>query len=274
MGRILVIVPTYNERENIRLLVEEVLSLVPSVDLMLVDDASPDGTADVAEQLFGCLPNFSVLRRTGCRGLGPSYVEAFQVAVAHGYSRIVQMDADLSHDPKQLMDLVRATESADVAIGSRYCTGGGVHRWPIHRLVLSQGANAYIRATLRLPVHDATSGYRCYTRRALSVIHLDRIESTGFAFQVEMIHRAHCAGLRIVEVPILFGNRCRGRSKMSGRMISEMARLPFRLRSQIAMSRSPEAGGRGPESSLSPPPHVTHLPERREPCGSDALDSL
>jgi dolichol-phosphate mannosyltransferase len=212
-------------------------------DLMLVDDQSPDGTADVAEQVFGRLPNFSVLRRTGARGLGRSYVEAYQVAVAAGYSHIVQMDADLSHQPTSIVDLLRAAEAADVVIGSRYCPGGGVSHWPLTRLALSRCANAYVRAATRLPIRDTTSGYRCYTREALASLPMDQIESTGFAFQVEMTYRAYSAGLRITEIPIIFLNRRSGRSKMTRRVIVEMLLLPWRLRSQagrLPARQSPE----------------------------------
>lgn len=227
----LVIVPTYNERDNVQPLVKELLSAVPMADLILVDDRSPDGTADLAEQLFGRLPNFSVLRRNGPRGLGRSYVEAYRTAMAAGYSRVVQMDADLSHDPRYLTVLLRAAESADVVIGSRYCPGGGVRHWPVARLLMSRCANVYIRAATHLATHDSTSGYRCYTRRALASIPLDQIKSTGFAFQVEMTSCARSAGLRIVEVPIVFLNRRRGQSKMSIKLGIELALLPWRLRS-------------------------------------------
>lgn len=230
MSRNLIIVPTYNERDNVQELVEGILTTVPGADIMLVDDSSPDGTADLAERLFGNLPNFRVLRRSGPRGLGRSYVDAYRTALAGCWIRVIQMDADLSHDPHCIPALLEAACTADVVIGSRYCPGGSVRNWPLRRHVTSRLANTYVRNLLNLPVRDATSGYRCYTRCALEQVGLSRIQSRGFAFQVEMTYLAHRRGLRIVEVPIVFVDRHLGRSKADLSVVIEMLFLPWRLR--------------------------------------------
>ncbi len=210
---------------------EQIRAAVPNAYLLLVDDNSPDGTADLAEKLFGDNPNFSVLRRTGPRGLGRSYVDGYQRSVAAGYARVVQMDADLSHDPKFLPALIQAAvEGADVVVGSRYCAGGGVRDWPLRRRLLSRFANMYVRAIMGFAVHDSTSGFRCYSRRALERMGLQQIVSNGYAFQVEMTHRAHKDGLRMVEVPIIFVDRQQGKSKISRTVILESIVMPWRLR--------------------------------------------
>jgi dolichol-phosphate mannosyltransferase len=228
--RTLVIVPTYNEKDNIPSLVEQVLAVVPDADFLLVDDNSPDGTADLAESLFGSDIRFSVLRRTGLRGLGRSYVDGYRHAIATGYARVVQMDADFSHDPKYIPSLIKAAEVADVVLGSRYCAGGGVTDWPMRRLLLSKFANFYVAVVTGLPVRDATAGFRCYSRRALERIHIDEIVSNGYAFQVEMTHRAKEAGLRIAETPIIFTDRLKGQSKISRAVLIESMVIPWKLR--------------------------------------------
>jgi dolichol-phosphate mannosyltransferase len=228
--RTLIIVPTYNERENIPALFERIFDTVPDADLLLVDDNSPDGTADLAGQLFGEDPRFYILRRTGPRGLGRSYVEGYQWALTAGYARVAQMDADFSHDPKYLPALIEASRGADVVLGSRYCPGGGVQNWPFHRLFLSKFANRYVCAITGLPVRDSTSGFRCYTQRALERVQVHTIESNGYAFQVEMTYRARAAGLRIEEIPILFVDRTQGRSKLSRKVLIESMIMPWRLR--------------------------------------------
>jgi len=233
----LIIVPTYNERENIPLLVPQIFQAAHAADLLLVDDNSPDGTADLAERLFGDDPRFSVLRRAGPRGLGLSYVDGYRKALTAGYARVVQMDADFSHDPKYLPELIRAEETADVVFGSRYCPGGGVRNWPLRRVLLSRFANLYVRAIAGLPIRDSTSGFRCYSRRALERIQLNEIVSNGYAFQVEMTYRAHAAGLRLVETPIIFVDRQQGRSKISRAVILESMVMPWRLRFSRRVAR-------------------------------------
>ena len=231
--RTLIIIPTYNEAENIALLAAQIANALPEAHLLLVDDASPDGTADIATRLFAtdaAYKNYRVLRRTGLRGLGRAYREGFDKALAEGYDLIIQMDADLSHDPCHLPELVEATRHADLVIGSRYCLGGGVKNWPWRRILLSRFAVWYVRTLTHVPLADATAGYRCWTRRALESVELETLLSEGYSFQVEMSYRASRAGMRIAEVPILFVDRQYGRSKISRTVLLESIVLPWRLR--------------------------------------------
>jgi dolichol-phosphate mannosyltransferase len=228
--RTLIVVPTYNERENIARLVAELLTVAPEADVCLLDDASPDGTADRAEELFGRDPRFSVLRRAGARGYGRSLVDGYRRALEGGYARLVQLDADFSHDPRRIPALVEASHAADVVIGSRYCEGGGVENWPVRRRALSRFANAYVARITGLRVRDATSGFRCYTRRALRALLEGRIAGEGYAFLVEATYRARRAGLAVAEVPITFTDRREGQSKMSRQIIIESILMPWRLR--------------------------------------------
>ncbi len=230
LGRTLIIIPTYNERENVGTLIPQVLSVVPDSDVLLVDDNSPDGTADYAEELFVAEPRFAVLRRKGPRGLGRSYVDGYRYAIDLGYPRLVQMDADFSHDPNSLPDLIKPSEANDVVIGSRYCEGGRVDNWPIHRRFLSRFANRYVSSITGLSVQDATSGFRCYRRKALESIMKDSILAEGYAFQVETVYKVLKDRLSIVEIPITFVDRREGRSKISRRVIIESIIIPWRLR--------------------------------------------
>jgi len=231
----IIVVPTYNEAENIPLLVEQVARIMPEAHLLLMDDNSPDQTAEKAERLFASNPAYAayrVVRRTGPRGLGRAYRDGFQRALAEKYDRIFQMDADLSHDPVHLPEMLRASESADLVIGSRYCPGGGVRNWPKRRLWLSRFACRYVQFVARIPISDATAGYRCWTRDALETVQLETVESEGYSFQVEMSHRAVVAGMRIEEVPIVFTDRQFGRSKISRAVLVESFLRPWRLRVQ------------------------------------------
>jgi dolichol-phosphate mannosyltransferase len=226
----LVILPTYNEIENVGPLAEQILSIAPDADLLLVDNNSPDGTADHAEKLFAKEPRFSVLRREGPRGLGRSYVDGYKTAVARGYARLIQMDADFSHDPARLPDILKAARAADVVIGSRYCPGGGIGNWPLRRRALSRFANFYVSKITGMKVGDATSGYRCYSRRALEYVLQNQIAAEGYAFLVESIYRLSEAGFQIAEVPIIFVDRREGQSKISRKVIFESVLIPWRLR--------------------------------------------
>ena len=228
--RTLVIVPTYNERENVPKLIQQIFSIVPEVDVLLIDDNSPDATANCAEELFGSDPRFSIMRRVGPRGLGRSYAEGYLYALNRGYTMIVQMDADFSHDPKSIPDLIKASDTAEVVVGSRYCTGGRVRNWPRRRRFLSRFANYYVALITGLKVQDATSGFRCFSRSALETILDQPVLSEGYAFQVETLYRAYKAELSIVEVPITFADRQRGKSKISRRVIFESMLMPWRLR--------------------------------------------
>lgn len=233
--RPLVLIPTYNERDNLRPLVAALMAIA-ELKVLVVDDNSPDGTADEAEALAAASDGrVSVMRRAGPRGFGRSYVDGMAAALRTDATHICQIDADFSHDPAALPQLLTAATAADLVIGSRYVPGGELRNWPAYRLVLSRFANWYIRAITRLPVHDCTSGFRCWTRGLLARMPLDRFVSNGYAFQVEMAWEAHAAGGRIVEVPITFVERREGQSKMSGRVIAESVILPWRL---IARPRS------------------------------------
>ncbi len=231
--KIVIIVPTYNEADNIAPLAQQVSRALPEAHLWLMDDNSPDKTADIADQLFAGNPvytNYKAIRRTGIRGLGRAYRDGFQRALEEGYDCIIQMDADLSHDPTVLPALVTATDTADLVIGSRYCPQGGVKNWPRHRLLLSKFAVWYVRKIAHIPILDATAGYRCWTRRALTAVEIETLHSEGYSFQVEMGYRAHKAGMQIAEVPIIFTDRQFGHSKISRKVLFESFLMPWKLR--------------------------------------------
>jgi len=226
---IVVVVPTYNEKENIRLLAEGILSH-PGFRLLIVDDGSPDGTGAVAEELARKHPGrIEVMHRTGARGLGLSYIDGLRRALESGADLIFQMDADLSHNPEHLPAMAEAAADYDVVIGSRYLTGVSVVNWPLHRIFLSAFANRYVRAVTRISVTDCTSGFRCWRREALSRLPLDSMVSNGYAFIVEMLFEASRRGCRIGEVPIIFIERRQGQSKVSGRVLAESLIVPWRL---------------------------------------------
>jgi dolichol-phosphate mannosyltransferase len=228
--RTLIVVPTFNERENVGSLIGQLLRIVPDADVLLIDDNSPDGTAAAAEKLFASEPRCSTITRTGRRGYGRSLLDGYRLAVEKNYARLVQMDADFSHDPNVVPSLINAARSADVAIGSRYCSGGRIVNWSWYRRLLSRFANQYVSRITGVGVGDSTSGFRCYTRRALQCFLEIGIESEGYAFLVETVFRAQSAGLRIVEIPITFTDRRVGQSKMSGKVIFESVLKPWRLR--------------------------------------------
>ena len=224
-----VVVPTYNERDNLPALVDALLRL-PDVSVLVVDDGSPDGTGDQAAALATRSGGrVDVLQRAGPRGLGRSYVDGMHRALQHRPAYVCQMDADFSHDPQDVPRLVDAARSADLVIGSRYVPGGELRDWAPHRVALSALANRYVRSITRLPVHDCTSGFRCWRAELLNRMPLDRVISDGYAFQVELAWKAHRAGARIVEVPITFVERRHGQSKLSGGVILESVVLPWRL---------------------------------------------
>ena len=225
----LVVVPTYNERDNLPLLVAG-LMLHPNVRLLVVDDASPDGTGALADEIAARhAGRISVMHRTGVRGLGRSYIDGLKHALEEPVDLICQMDADLSHDPAQLPGLIAAAAHADVVIGSRYVPGGTIVNWPMRRRLLSRFANMYVRAVTRVSARDCTSGYRCWRREALAAMPLDRFISDGYSFLVEMLYVAQRRGSRISEVPITFVERRLGESKLSGAVLIESAVAPWRL---------------------------------------------
>jgi dolichol-phosphate mannosyltransferase len=226
---IVVVVPTYNERENLPILAAGILAH-PEFRLLVVDDGSPDGTGAVADDLARRHPGrVSVLHRTGPRGLGRSYVDGLRLAMQSGADLIFQMDADLSHNPEHLPAIAAAADQYDVVIGSRYLTGVSVVNWPLHRIFLSAFANRYVRAVTRIAVSDCTSGFRCWRRTALEKLPLDRMVSNGYAFIVEMLFEASRRGCTIGEVPIIFIERRQGQSKVSGRVLAESLIVPWRL---------------------------------------------
>ena len=225
----LVIVPTYNERANLPVLVDGLLQH-PNVRVLVVDDGSPDGTGELADGLAATHPGrIEVMHRTGKRGLGRAYVDGIAHAIGQPVDLICQMDADLSHDPAHLPDLIAATDRADAVIGSRYVPGGRVVNWPLRRRLLSRFANAYIRAVTRLTPHDCTSGYRCWHRSVLEALPLDTLSSNGYSFLTEMLFMAAQNGCRFAEVPITFVERREGESKLSGAVLFESAVMPWRL---------------------------------------------
>ena len=229
MMRPVVVVPTYNERDNLPDLASALLR-VADLRIVVVDDHSPDGTGEEAERLARTSGGrLTVIHRTGARGLGLSYVDGMRAALQMDATHVCQMDADFSHDPADVPRLLDAAASADLVIGSRYVPGGSLRDWPAHRIALSAFANAYVKWITRLPVHDCTSGFRCWQGELIRRLPLDRVRSDGYAFQVEITWEAYGAGARIVEVPITFVERRQGQSKMSGRVIVESALLPWRL---------------------------------------------
>jgi len=227
---VLVVVPTYNERENLPLLVRGVLAH-PGFNMLVVDDGSPDGTGEIADALAAEFPGrIEVMHRTGRRGLGRSYIDGLRKALAmDGVDLICQMDADLSHNPEYLPDLVAAAATTDLVIGSRYLNGVSVVNWPLHRIFLSAFGNRYIRLITSLSTSDCTSGFRCWRREALARLPIAGMVSEGYAFLVEMLYNAHRLGLRIGEVPIIFVERRQGQSKLSSGVLLESLLMPWRL---------------------------------------------
>jgi dolichol-phosphate mannosyltransferase len=226
----LVIVPTYNERENIDPLLERLLAQPHGLDVLVVDDGSPDGTAALVERWREKSPRVHLLRRPGKLGLGSAYRDGFRYALQHGAEYIFEMDADFSHDPEAIGDFLEAAKDADVVLGSRYLHGVTVVNWPLSRLILSYSANVYTRLVTGMPIADATGGYKCFRRRALEAIPLDRVRTEGYGFQIEMSYRCWRRGFRIKEIPIVFVDRRAGISKMNRRIILEAALLVWKLR--------------------------------------------
>jgi dolichol-phosphate mannosyltransferase len=224
----IVIIPTYKERENIRAIIDTVFSLPKDFHILIVDDNSPDGTGEIVEELQSVYNTPSetklhLLKRAGKLGLGTAYITGFQFAIAKGYDFILEMDADFSHDPKDLVNLYLSCseQGSDVSIGSRYATGVNVVNWPIGRVLLSYFASSYVRLITSIPIHDTTAGFVCYRKRVLETIPLDQIKFVGYAFQIEMKFLAWKFGFRLNEVPIIFTDRTRGESKMSPGIFKE-----------------------------------------------------
>ena len=218
----LVIIPTYNEKENIRDIISAIFSLGQDFHILVVDDSSPDGTAEIVKTLQNEFPaHLHLSVRKAKNGLGKAYLHGFGWALRHNYDYIFEMDADFSHNPNDLPKLLEACQNADMSIGSRYCKGVNVVNWPMSRVLLSYFASKYVRFILGIPIHDTTAGFVCFSRKALENIGLDKIRLKGYGFQVEMKYRAFKKGLKLVEIPIIFTDRTQGESKMNGGIITE-----------------------------------------------------
>jgi len=226
----LIVIPTYNERENLPTLVEQLRTSTPEAHLLVVDDGSPDGTGQLADSFAAADPRVHVLHRTSKDGLGRAYIAGLTWGLEHGYDRLVQMDADLSHNPCDVPRLIAATGSADLAIGSRYVKGGGTVNWGLFRQILSRGGGLYARTILGLPIQDLTGGFKCWRRPVLEAIDLPSVRSNGYSFQIEMTWRALRKGFKATEVPIVFTDRVDGVSKMSKRIVFEAVGMVWRLR--------------------------------------------
>ena len=226
----LVVVPTYNEAANLPSIVPQILAQDPRLDVLIVDDNSPDGTGELADQMAAADGRVHVLHRPGKGGLGKAYLAGFRWALERDYELVFEMDADFSHDPKFLADFLRAAEEADLVIGSRYKTGVNVINWPISRLLLSLGANQYARWITGMDIMDSTGGFKCFHRRVLETIDFDRVRSNGYSFQIEMSFRAWKKGFRLMEIPIVFTDRVEGQSKMNKRIMREAIWMVWWLR--------------------------------------------
>jgi len=239
MNRTLVVVPTYNERENLPPLAQRILALPVPVDMLVVDDNSPDGTGKLADELAAKHSSVHVLHRAAKSGLGRAYIAGFKWALERGYEFVFELDGDFSHNPDDIPMFLEAAKNADLVLGSRYVNGIRIMNWPLSRLMLSKSAAAYVRIITGMPMTDPTGGYKCFRRRALEAGRLDEIHSNGYSFQIEMTHKLWRQGMRVVEVPIVFTERFQGHSKMSGHIISEALLMVWRLLFQNKLRRRP-----------------------------------
>jgi dolichol-phosphate mannosyltransferase len=226
----LIIIPTYNEKENLESLVEAIFQLGRDMEILVVDDGSPDGTGEIADRLSKQNERVHVIHREGKLGLGSAYLRGFRFAIDRKYDLVFEMDADFSHDPGYLPSFLEKAETCDVVLGSRYVQGVNVINWPMSRLLLSYFANVYTRVITGLPVRDATGGFKCFRREALESIDLDNVKSDGYSFQIEMTFKCWKKGFRICEIPIIFYERRKGQSKMSKRIVHEAVFMVWRLR--------------------------------------------
>ncbi|MDX6287274.1 MAG: dolichol-phosphate mannosyltransferase [Frankiales bacterium] len=245
VGRVCVCIPTYNEAENVESIVTRTRAAVPEAHVLVLDDASPDGTGAIADRLAAADDHVAVLHRSSKQGLGAAYLDGFRWALDHGFDVVVEMDADGSHAPEELPRLLAALRTADVVLGSRWVPGGAVRNWPASRMLLSRGGNAYVRAALGIPLRDATGGYRAYRSAVLKDLELDDVASQGYCFQVDLVWRALRAGFVVVEVPITFVEREYGASKMSRRIVAEAL---WRVTGWAFTARRPDRGSPSPTS--------------------------
>ena len=239
MGDRLVIIPTYNERDNVRSIAEAVFIVVPDAEILFVDDNSPDGTGRLIDEMVAADPRVHVLHKQDKQGLGRAYIAGFKWALARQYEFIFEMDCDFSHDPKELPHFLEAAREADLVLGSRYVNGIRIINWPLNRLILSKGAATYVQMVTGLPVTDPTGGFKCYRRKVLEAIDLDRITSNGYSFQIEMTHTAWMQGFRIAEIPIIFKDRHMGTSKMNSSIVREALWMVWKLSFRAGFRRSP-----------------------------------
>jgi len=226
----LVITPTFNEKENIERLIGAVMQLDGSIELLIIDDNSPDGTAAIVEGLMQSEPRLHIIKRAGKMGLGSAYVTGFKYALQNGYDYILEMDADFSHNPNDIPRLLEAAKDNDLVIGSRYCNGINIINWPIERLMISYFASKYVRLITGMPIKDPTGGFKCFRRQVLEKIDLDNIHSEGYSFQIEMNYKAWMKGFKLKEVSIVFTERVDGHSKMSRHIVYEAAWMVWKLR--------------------------------------------
>ena len=239
MNHTLIVMPTYNERENLPLMAERLLSLAAKVHLLVVDDNSPDGTGQLADELAAGHPEIHVLHRQAKSGFGRAYLAGFKWALERDYEFVFEMDGDFSHNPDDIPAFLEAAKGADLVLGSRYINGIRIINWPLSRLMLSKGAATYVRLITGMPFTDPTGGYKCFRRRALQAINLDAVQSNGYSFQIELTHKLWRQGMKIVEVPIIFTERAQGHSKMSGHIIREAVFMVWRLWFQNGCRRKP-----------------------------------
>lgn len=228
--KILIIIPTYNELENLPTLLPEVMSKNDGINVLIVDDNSPDGTAAFVENEMKNNNRIHLIKRPSKLGLGTAYIAGFKFALQNGYDFIFEMDADFSHDPKEIPKFLYEIKNSDVVLGSRYINGVNVINWPMRRLLLSSFANFYTRFITGMPVHDATGGYKCFRREVLEAINLKKITSNGYAFQIEMTFKAWKKGFKVKEIPIIFVDRVKGKSKMSKKIVREAVTMVWKLR--------------------------------------------
>jgi len=226
----LIIIPTYNELENLPRLLPEVLSKEEGIHILIVDDNSPDGTAAFVEDQMTTNNRIHLIKRPSKQGLGTAYIAGFKFALKNGYDFVFEMDADFSHDPKEIPRFLDEIKNSDVVLGSRYINGVNVINWPMRRLLLSSFANFYTRSITGMPVHDATGGFKCFRREVLEAIDLDKVKSNGYAFQIEMSFKTWKKGFKIKEIPIIFVDRVKGKSKMSKKIVREAVTMVWKLR--------------------------------------------
>jgi dolichol-phosphate mannosyltransferase len=247
--RAVICLPTYDERENLAPIIAAIHAVVPAVDVLVVDDNSPDGTGRLADELAARDPRVKVLHRAAKQGLGRAYLAAFAWALEHGYELVLEMDADFSHDPRHLPALLAAARDADLVLGSRYVPGGGTVNWGLGRRIVSRGGSLYARTILGVGVRDLTGGFKCFRREVLEALELATVECSGYAFQIELTFRALRRGFRVVEVPIVFADRRVGHSKMSRRIVVEAMRKVWSMRFSRFAREARVPGSRPPRAA-------------------------